>query len=791
MKLASTAIEKVKHRQRRSLSESRHLLMDTVPTISNQSNDTINQHILNSNFKSHNFVLIKRLENMAGERQNLMKKPPKDIIVNVPNEISPGGAKIRFSISHSNSAPENASKQGIQSNDNNLVEICSNKHNDSSNDITIKQSPLVDAYIDSSEFRERQNIQEYVSSSIFNNTTPLSHLKKYTNKSFSSTESSQYFQKPPPKSFSSENIPKKHKRSLRRTSKVNATSWVKEEKNGWMEDPRDNVSVRKCQHKQQKQHEYQRLVFKNGECNVTRANIKKRRQRYMADIFTTLVDIKWRWNLLNFVLAFTLSWLIFALAWWLICFSHGDFDNYGKVGHKPCVEEVYDFTTALLFSIETQQTIGFGSRRTNPHCPEAILLMMCQSCFGVIIQALMTGLVFAKLSRPKKRAETLLFSKNALICKRDDQLCLLFRVGDMRKSHIVEAHVKTIMIKRRLTEEGEIIPLYQYDLVLGENDTEGRLFMVWPLIVEHKIDENSPLWELSADDLKREQFELVVVLEGIVESTGMTTQARTSYLPSEIMWGHRFEKLVTFQPESGQYFIDYSRFHSTAPIDMPKCSAKDMSCQSTFSSESTNGDNDGEEEEVDEDEDKATVSIKSDPLCETTSLSFEGTVISPLQPPPLTQRLLTMQKSTSTNETKHFLNKNEKKDSSKSSLSDKSALNTEPKHETINWLMASVQQQHHQHQTPKHNQHHDQKHHKKPSQQKVHKNSEKINKAHLPHKNYEDLLKRYSVSGVTRKNGVNSVALAAFDLQNDEPLTKSSYNLSNNSSIEPSPFQFV
>jgi len=81
-----------------------------------------------------------------------------------------------------------------------------------------------------------------------------------------------------------------------------------------------------------------------------RANIKKRRQRYMADIFTTLVDIKWRWNLLNFVPAFMLSWLIFALLWWLICFSHGDFEHYepppaqatkrkGKEW-KPCVEEV-------------------------------------------------------------------------------------------------------------------------------------------------------------------------------------------------------------------------------------------------------------------------------------------------------------------------------------------------------------------------------------------------------------------------------------------------------------------
>jgi len=53
----------------------------------------------------------------------------------------------------------------------------------------------------------------------------------------------------------------------------------------------------------------------------------------------------------------------------------------------------------------------------------------------------MTGLVFAKLSRPKKRAQTLMFSKRAVICPRDGQLYFLFRVGDMRKSHIVEAQV--------------------------------------------------------------------------------------------------------------------------------------------------------------------------------------------------------------------------------------------------------------------------------------------------------------------------------------------------------------
>ena len=510
--------------------------------------------------------------------------------------------------------------------------------------------------------------------------------------------------------------------------------WTTGSKNEWME-------VKKTHHHlyQHPQIMQQRLVFKNGECNVTRANIKKRRQRYMADIFTTLVDIKWRWNLLNFVLAFTLSWLIFALAWWLICFSHGDFDSYGTEGHKPCVEEVYDFATALLFSIETQQTIGFGSRRTNPHCPEAILLMMCQSCFGVIIQALMTGLVFAKLSRPKKRAETLLFSKNALVCKRDGQLCLLFRVGDMRKSHIVEAHVKAIMIKRRVTEEGEVIPLYQYDLMLGDGETEGRLFMVWPVIVEHRIDEDSPFWELSAEDLRREQFELVVVLEGIVESTGMTTQARTSYLPSEILWGHRFEKLVTFQKESGQYFIDYSRFHSTVAVEIPQCSAKEMQSQATTGS-SEDSDDDDDDDDGEED-DNATASVKSDSAVHLDSHhQFAGNPAGHL-PKIQTGALADLILATSSSPS--FQNGDRHKDDDQ----DRSVPD-----ETVGLL---------------------------PS---------------LLHVNRADLSKRYSAPSLRRKNGINSVALAAFDLQNEEhqqnrvcPEDVSC----DNSIVEPSTFRLV
>lgn len=71
----------------------------------------------------------------------------------------------------------------------------------------------------------------------------------------------------------------------------------------------------------------------------------------------------------------------------------------------------------------------------------------------------MVGIVFAKLSRPKKRTQTLLFSRNAVICLRDGQPCLMFRVGDMRKSHIIEAHVRAQMIKRKV---GRTHPVYYF-----------------------------------------------------------------------------------------------------------------------------------------------------------------------------------------------------------------------------------------------------------------------------------------------------------------------------------------
>ena len=230
---------------------------------------------------------------------------------------------------------------------------------------------------------------------------------------------------------------------------------------------RNRISTRKLR---------KRVVFKNGELNVVQGNLSKRRRRYLADIVTTLVDIKWRWTLLVFSLSFLLSWLLFAVLWWLIGVAHGDFDdvNMNNEAWIACVHNVKDFTGSFLFSLETQHTIGYGYRYISDQCTEAVILLCVQSIVGLVIQALMVSIVFAKLARPKKRAQTLLFSRSAVICQRDGRLCLMFRLGNMRTSSLIGATVRAQIIRKRVTPEGETLQFDMEELNLGESRPGGR-----------------------------------------------------------------------------------------------------------------------------------------------------------------------------------------------------------------------------------------------------------------------------------------------------------------------------
>ncbi|XP_075580456.1 G protein-activated inward rectifier potassium channel 3 [Pelecanus crispus] len=317
----------------------------------------------------------------------------------------------------------------------------------------------------------------------------------------------------------------------------------------------------------------QRYVEKDGKCNVQHGNVRET-YRYLTDIFTTLVDLKWRFSLLVFILAYAVTWLFFGLIWWFIAYCRGDLDHLEDHAWTPCVNNLNGFVAAFLFSIETETTIGYGHRVITDKCPEGIVLLLLQAILGSMVNAFMVGCMFVKISQPNKRAETLVFSSHAVVSLRDDRLCLMFRVGDLRDSHIVEASIRAKLIKSKQTQEGEFIPLDQTDLSVGFETGDDRLFLVSPLIISHEIDERSPFWDVSRHQLEKDDFEIVVILEGMVEATGMTCQARSSYLADEVLWGHRFTPLLSL--EEGFYEVDYGGFHQTVPVPTPACSARHL-----------------------------------------------------------------------------------------------------------------------------------------------------------------------------------------------------------------------
>lgn len=58
---------------------------------------------------------------------------------------------------------------------------------------------------------------------------------------------------------------------------------------------------------------------------------------------------------------------------------------------------------------------------------------------------------------------------------------------------------------------------------------------------------------------------------------GMTCQARSSYLDTEVLWGYRFTPVLSL--EKGFYEVDYNNFHEVYQTNTPTCSAKELAAK--------------------------------------------------------------------------------------------------------------------------------------------------------------------------------------------------------------------
>ena len=264
---------------------------------------------------------------------------------------------------------------------------------------------------------------------------------------------------------------------------------------------------------------------------------------FQSDLYHQLLVMSWRKFLLTIALFYFGLNVIFAVIYVIT--------GTGIANAKPG-----SFKDAYFFSIQTLSTVGYGSMYPNTFISQSIVSV--EIFIGLLCLAVLTGLMFARFSKPTARV---LFSEVAVICPFDGIPTLMFRAANQRNNRILEAQVKVSLMRDEITQEGHQLRRF-YDLPLMRSQTPV-FGLSW--LIMHPIDENSPFYQKTPEELNEKGIELWISLTGLDETFSQTIHTRYAYSIDHILWNQRFVDIFS-QDEQGQWFIDLSKMHETQPL---------------------------------------------------------------------------------------------------------------------------------------------------------------------------------------------------------------------------------
>ena len=261
---------------------------------------------------------------------------------------------------------------------------------------------------------------------------------------------------------------------------------------------------------------------------------------FWGDISHRCMTASWPAFIGGAVLVFVAFNVIFASFYWL--------------GNQPISNvPAGDYIDYVYFSIETLSTAGYGDMHPQTHYGHFIAAV--ELFTGIFSMSLMTGLIFARFSRPNAR---LLFAEHPVISIHEGKPTLMLRLANERHNIISNATAKLWLFKNMVSQEGERLRRF-FELPLTQNQNPG-LAISWTLY--HVIDENSPLYQITAEDLAELKAALAVVVSGYDVVAAQTILGRKAYEYDEIRFGHRYADIIGTS-EDGRLRIDYGRFHET------------------------------------------------------------------------------------------------------------------------------------------------------------------------------------------------------------------------------------
>ncbi len=210
------------------------------------------------------------------------------------------------------------------------------------------------------------------------------------------------------------------------------------------------------------------------------------------------------------------------------------------------------FSRAFFFSIQTFATIGYGE--IAPNGVAANLVVTVEALVGLMYQALATGLLFARFTRP---TAALVFSRNAIVGPYASGDGLMFRIVNSRRNEIIELEAKVLF--SAMEDDGRGGQVRRYTPLSLERNKVTFFPLSWTIV--HPIDGASPLSGRTAEELERSEAEILVLLSGVDEALEQTVHVRSSYRADEIIWHARFRSMFLQQEGRKRVTVDINRIH--------------------------------------------------------------------------------------------------------------------------------------------------------------------------------------------------------------------------------------
>jgi len=223
---------------------------------------------------------------------------------------------------------------------------------------------------------------------------------------------------------------------------------------------------------------------------------------------------------------------------------------------RPCINGMSSFPDAFFFSVETFATVGYG--HFYPDTLYGHIVSTLEIMVGMFGMAVITGLIFIRFSRPTARV---MFSRRMVLTNFDGQPALMLRVANLRHQALAEAEFRVMLIRNEWVQEQEEMRRF-YPLKL-----QFARLISFPvaLTIRHMIDEKSPLYGLTAEDLKKNDTRIHASIVGIDSVISASVQSNHFYTWRDIHFDHRFVEIYT-DLDDHRMAVDYGLLHEVEPV---------------------------------------------------------------------------------------------------------------------------------------------------------------------------------------------------------------------------------